>query len=118
MAPNSDIIAWTAGFYEGEGSCGMRGKLRWNETQQRYYRPQLRVEICQKDPTPLIFIKTSWKLKPKVYIDKYNKCHRYILSSKAAYEFLTTILPYMHSAVKIKQAETALQNYKQQLCKE
>lgn len=106
-------VGYLAGFWEGEGSCGMRGRRRYNTTQGRWYSPQLRLEITQKFVEPLEYIREVFSPgdTKHIYYDRVNDCYRYILASKDAYRFLYLIRPYVRSPYKQEQIDMALKEY-------
>lgn len=110
----SNDLAWAAGFYEGEGSCGVWGKLRWNEKAKRWIKPQLRVDVVQKEPEPLYKLREIFGYG-SVLRDKYNVVYHYRTSAKLAKHFLESILPFIINPRKIEQANGAIQKYKESI---
>lgn len=100
-------LAWAAGFYEGEGWVSFLSSPSMKN-------PQLRLMVTQKDTVPLYRLQEIFGCG-SVYVDKYNLCGRYVLTTYNAYRVGKQLLPFIVSPVKRIQLETALsmhENYK------
>lgn len=96
-------LAWAAGFYEGEGWVSFLNTPSMKN-------PQLRLMVTQKDTVPLYKLKEIFGVG-SVYIDQYNLCGRYVITTYNAYRVGKLLLNYIVSPVKRIQLETALKNH-------
>lgn len=103
-------LSWAAGFYEGEGSCGVWGNRRWNENQKRWYSPQLRVDVVQKRREPLDKLKEIFGFGSVLY-DKHNDCFHYRTCAIKAKLLLDQIRPYIVNPQKQEQLDQAINKY-------
>lgn len=96
-------LAWAAGFFDGEGyvTIGRRN-------HKGYIGHYLRVGVNHVAPEPIVKLHELFGGKVE-YTDKVvgnrKPRYRWILNTRAANEFLTTIKPYLIN--KIKEAELA-----------
>ena len=96
-------LAWAAGFYEGEGWVSFLNTPSMKN-------PQLRLMVTQKDTVPLEKLRDIFGVG-SIYVDKYNMCGRYVLTTYNAYSVSKLLLPYIVSPVKRVQMETALKKH-------
>lgn len=102
---NDKLLAWFAGFYEGEGHI-------CNDTSNYNY---LRVGIDQNDRTPLDIAQKLWGGTVRVRIrkssasDKICKGHCWVMYKKSeCLQFIEDIKPYMLIPYKIQQIDICL----------
>lgn len=106
-------IDWLVGFYEGEGSPGRSG----GKYKGKYYN-YLRIQIGQKDKSPLLKIRSFLLASgyKRVYIYPNRKTYKgrpYLswllyVSGSDAIKFANRVLPRMQSTAKKKQLQNAL----------
>jgi len=104
-----DVVAYTAGILDGEGSIQINPSKR-SKDSQRYWA--LTIQVSSGCEEMLQFLKkewgvgsiTSWKPKGK---KKYRRSYNWRLGSKASRELLTSVLPYLQ--IKHENAELALE---------
>jgi hypothetical protein len=98
-------IIWSAGFWEGEGSCGMyRSKGKENASKT------LRVTAAQNDTAPLEKLKEVFG--GSVYTTS-RACSVWSISGVTGYLFLKTILPYVVSNYKRLQITSTLDDWEE-----
>ena len=85
---DDQLIAWAAGFFDGEG-C-VRVERIHNSYRKPFYR--LRVSLSQKKVEPLLAIKQAWG--GTIFRHKTG-VHELILMSARAANFLSTVRPYL-----------------------
>lgn len=99
----SHELAWAAGFFDGEG---------WIKIQKRggdYLGYYLRIGINHVKPEPLYKLQKLFggniRYDDKVFGNRKPR-HTWTLSTKAAYEALLKLRPYLHN--KIEETNIAL----------
>jgi hypothetical protein len=99
------IIAYTAGFFDGEGSINIitRNRPPWS------IEHQLWVSVGQKDGATLDWLKDNFG--GNVYLVKRDGSYFWSASNKNAYNFLKRIIIYLQ--YKKPQAEVALRFYEE-----
>lgn len=100
---NDLVLAYTAGFFDGEGSINLlkRNRKHWNP---EYI---LMVAMGQKDGATLDWIVDNFG--GNVYLVKRDGSYYWACSNKKAYKFLKELLPLLQ--YKKPQAELALRFY-------
>jgi len=102
--PGKTVLAYIAGFFDGEG-CVMIAK---HKRADGFIVYQLRVNISNTNKAILQLINTVFPsviYEDKIHIDKRKKQWRYAAYDKKAEEFLKTLYPYLR--IKRIQAEIA-----------
>lgn len=101
------ILAYTAGFVDGEGSIGISKRLR------KHWKPEYHIflSVGQKDGETLDWMKDNFG--GNVYLIKRDGSFMWALSNKKAYEFIVKIEPYLQ--YKKPQAKLAIKFYKEQI---
>lgn len=109
-------LAWAAGFWEGEGTCGYYTVRRKRRNGKYTTNSRLTVTISQVDPTPLQKLAKLFDtgnvrchsnispISPKGFINTW------MISCRSARIFLTAILPYVVSIKKRNQIDEALKS--------
>ena len=99
------IIAYTAGFFDGEGSISIIARNRddWS-TEHRLW-----VSIGQKDGATLDWLKDNFG--GSIYLVKRDGSFYWAVSNKNAYNFLKRIIDFLQ--YKKPQAEVALKLYEE-----
>lgn len=92
---------WLAGFFDGEGTVDIR--LRRTHGG-KYMRFELRCQIVQRDPLPLLLIAEAYG--GSIQKAKTSSCSAWVVGAKAAEAFLRAIAP--HSVCKSAQIAVAL----------
>ena len=103
---NNDLtIAYTAGFFDGEGSISIiaRNRGTWS-TEHRLW-----VSIGQKDGATLDWLKDNFG--GNIYLVKRDGSFYWAVSNKNAYNFLKRIVHFLQ--YKKPQAEVALKLYEE-----
>ena len=97
------ILAYTAGFFDGEGSINLlkRNRKHWNPEYV------LMVAMGQKDGKTLDWIVDNFG--GNVYLVKRDGSYYWAVSNKKAYVFLKKLIPYLQ--YKKPQAELAMKFY-------
>lgn len=97
------ILAYTAGFFDGEGSINIlkRNRKHWNPEYV------LMVAMGQKDGSTLDWITDNFG--GNVYLVKRDGSYYWACSNQKAYKFLKTIIPFLQ--YKRPQADLALKFY-------
>lgn len=93
--------AWTAGFFDGEGTVDIR--LRRTHGG-KYIRFELRCQIVQRDRMPLELI--SRRFGGSIQDNKGRSCGAWVASTQTAVAFLREIQP--HVIAKAAQVDVAL----------
>ena len=100
-------IIWAAGFWEGEGSCGV-----YFQTDKRYRR--IMSSVTQADKAPILVFKELFggcvseeDKNPGVFKIQ----HKWAVQGQRAYIFLKTILPHVQSKYKKNQINKALREW-------
>ena len=102
--PKQTILAYFAGFYEGEGYV----------SNDKSNNNRIRLGIDQNDPTPLYLAQKYWggsvskRVRKSPASDKICTTHTWRLCHNKALVFLSDIKPYMIIPYKINQVKTAL----------
>ena len=97
------ILAYTAGFFDGEGSINITKRMR------KHWNPEytLNIAMGQKDGKTLDWIKDNFG--GNVYLVKRDGSFFWAISNKNAYEMLKILLPFLQ--YKKPQAELAIKFY-------
>jgi hypothetical protein len=102
--PELGVIAWAAGFFDGEGCVsGYEGLYHG------YRRWQFALIVAQVVPGPLDELQRVWggSISAKVPSNpRHSPQWRWLISGREAAEFLEDVLPYLR--VKRKAAEAAM----------
>ncbi len=103
--PKETILAYFAGFYEGEGYV-------YNDKSNNN---RIRLGIDQNDPTPLYLALKLWggsireRVRKSPASEKICTCHTWRLCHTKALVFLEDIKPYMIIPYKINQVKMVLE---------
>lgn len=97
------MLAYLAGFFDGEGSINLlkRNRANWNPEYT------LMVAIGQKDGDTLDWVVDNFG--GNIYLVKRDDSYYWACSNKKAYNFLRILLPYLQ--YKKPQAELAMKYY-------
>lgn len=110
-------IYWIAGFWEGEGSCGVYIKKSQRDYYKPYYSKVLKVSCVQKEKYPLVLIQRYFKVG-NIWTVKHSGCNKVKMYSwdcanKKAFYVLRKLQPYLRSPRRRKQVSLALRLYKE-----
>lgn len=111
-------LAYLAGFWEGEGSCGCYNRRAIvNGKPYSYKNRTLAADMSQKYKNVLVWTRSKLGYG---WIYKAVKCKKFgtpiftwRCTQQNAYSFLTSILPFMHSPYRRKQIATSLRKWSQ-----
>ena len=101
VKPSATELAYMAGFLDGEGYVAISKSKKI--TKWRSVGLTLTVAISQINPEPLLFIHQFFggHLREEPAKKNRRKSYTWLISSKAAYNFLLAVLPYL----KVKKDE-------------
>lgn len=92
--PSPEAVAYSAGFYEGEGYCS-------------YHEGSFRVALCQKDTQPLLMIQ-RW-FGGSLLGPKANGMHYLVLQGRLAWDFVAAVEPYLSDRRMVQLVEAVRQ---------
>ena len=121
---NKTILAYAAGFFDGEGTIGINAQKPNEKNGRTLTMYSLKIDIRNTNKEVLVWFKKNFNGNIKYYSieqlrgSTYNSGKpqwRWNISSNQAKDFLEAILPYL--IVKRKQAELAItfQKYRKDL---
>lgn len=97
-------LVWSAGFWEGEGSCNV---YKAGSSSLR-----LVVSVCQTDKAPIEKFCTLFSGNMTETIKEgYKTIYRWELNNTSAYLFLTSVRPYVVSKYKQEQIDSTLKKW-------
>lgn len=103
MASHKHSCIYFAGFFDGEGSCGIYDAKKRKQTQ-------FRVSLCQNDPRPLTQAHVKWggsvRARRRPYKGRVVVNYEWYIYGAKAERFLQDILPF--TCVKTAQIEVFL----------
>lgn len=100
-----DILLYTAGFFDGEGSISIAIRNRkWKNWCVEHI---LQISIGQKDGATLDWIKDNFG--GRIYQIKRDNSYFWVATNKVALKFLKDIIPFLQ--YKKPQAELAIKFY-------
>lgn len=93
-APDAAVVAWAAGFFDGEGCIYAAESV----TKQGYRRFQFVVQVAQVHPEPLDVLRETWGGKVRVMRAGHPR-HRdqwqWGISGAPGAQFLTDVVPHL-----------------------
>ncbi len=108
-APSAILLAWAAGFLDGEG-CIHIAKQRYQGTRSDSYR--LGVHVSQNDRSTLDSFCDAVGIRAPIYATKRaanhsRQCYTLNYSGQSALKLLIALMPYLNR--KLREAKAALQ---------
>lgn len=112
LMQNTEDLAWLAGFFEGEGSCGCYERKQYNPTNVSLSY-NFRVVVSQNEPKALIWGRNLLDLGTICQRTRNGSLGKtpmwvWTMSGNEALKFIELIYPYLKTDKKKQQIDNAL----------